>query len=204
MKRMWTWLVVGVSVAALTAGLTAQDDVDSPDEALPANVSLSAVGLSVTLPDADDDFTDYGQAEGLAEDIVPGTAVYFLVELDEDALLEVLPGESTIEAFTDSTDKVLLAPGSADRQGSNGLRGFDESSDRSAFRFMIASELLPAEGATSLHVQGALAMTIRGEPGTASVDVTLAEDETFDLPDQRGHHQRRGIRRRRHGREFFE
>ena len=72
MKRMWTWLAVGVSVAALTAGLTAQDDVDAADEALPANVSLSAVGLSVTLPDADDDFTDYGQAEGLAEDIVPG------------------------------------------------------------------------------------------------------------------------------------
>ena len=184
MKRMWIWLAVGVSVTVLAAGLTAQEDIAPPDEAPPANVSLRAVGLSVTMADEDDDFTDYGQAEGLAEDIVPGTAVYFLVELDEDALLEVLPGESTVEVFTDSTGKLLLAPGPADRQGANGLRGFDESSDRSAFRFMIASELLPAEGAISLHIKGVLAMTVRGEAKTASVEVTLIEDETFELPDR--------------------
>ena len=194
MKRMWTWVAVCVSVAALAAGLTAQEDASAPAdaaespqaeaaEAPEANVTLRAVGLSVTLDDENDVFTDYGRPEGLAEDIVPGTAVYFVVALDPDALLEVLPGESVIEAFTDSAGQVLLEPGSALREGAIGLRAVDEDFPRTGFRFMIASELLPAEGATSLHVKGALALTLRGEGRTATIrNVGLVKEETFELP----------------------
>jgi len=174
-----TLMAALVMIAGATA-LVAQDDAA---EAPPAakDLTVRPVGISVTLLDSDRLFGYFGE-DSLAEDLPPGTALYFLVQAGGQPIMDVLAGESTIEAFTDDTGQALLASGPAKRDDGEGLRSVDANSKNTAVRFAVVSAKRPAEGATSLNLKASLVVDLRGEQKTATAEnVSLANDATVEI-----------------------
>ena len=174
MKRLITIVLIAATVGLLAGatGLWAQDAAE------PA-VKIQVVGLSVARHDGSNNKT--GTA---ARMLSAGTSVYFLADFGDRTAIEILEGDSRLEAFTDNTGAVLLEAGKAKRFGFVGMTRSDIADDGKTATFCFSALSTPTKGATAVQVKANVAFLLGAKVTTATADnVTVKADESFPVGD---------------------
>jgi hypothetical protein len=143
-----------------------------PASAFQSQPAVDVVGVSVSLPDPDN---EYGQS--LVPGRSPGVEVHVRVQDKSKTFIGVVDAEQNAEAVTTLHD----GSGNAMAAGSSFGFGNNISEDGHSVTVQVSSSDVPPAGSNSLQVKGTIILQAGADETTEDAALTLATESTVKL-----------------------